>query len=364
VRSFAYVYPQHSSIISESQRTELTQPDETFEIEGGVVMEVQEPFEPKVDTDFPTDLNLHKPLIPHIFHQTHKSEYIPLVNVKNVRSLLHHNPSWQYYFWTDETARELIKQKHPYLLVLYDNFINPVERSDLLRYVVLYEMGGVYLDTDVEVRRPLDRVTYKYACIIAHEPFEHASVLYRLEFMVTNAIMMCGAGHPFLARLLKNVAGYSAGQGAIERTGPWFVTPEYLKYVQETADKTDPEALLFKHNEPFAVRGHYVSNNSVYIPNSAYFTHMIDYKQPYLEENCKKNSTEHIVQRGCALLRSQAWKLPSRYEFTRHHWVHTWSHVENWSAFKRWYSSFNDRLFGNRGIHIKQLIPTYKNVAR
>jgi len=351
---------KHSSIIPASQRTEETQPDEIFAIEGGVVTEVEEPFEPNVDVDFPIDINLQRPLIPHVFHQAHTSEYIPIVNVKNVRSLIHHNPSWQYYFWTDETARKMIEQKHTHLLPFYDNLINPIERNNLFRYIVLFEIGGVYLDTDVEVRRHFDRVTYKYTCIIPHEPFEHTSIFHRLEFMITNAIMMCRAGHPFLRRLLRNVIDYSFRQNADERTGPLFVTQEYLKYVQETANKKDSVALLYKHNEPFAVRGHYVSDNSVYVPNSAYFTHMINYKEPYLEENCKKNSSEHIVQRGCALLRSQAWKLPSKYEFTRHHWVHTFSHVDNCSTFKRWYNFIKETLLGFRGTHIKQLVPTYK----
>ena len=41
-----------------------------------------------------------------------------------------------------------------------------VIKSDLLRYVVLYEYGGLYADLDTLDIRPLDRVTQRFSCTL------------------------------------------------------------------------------------------------------------------------------------------------------------------------------------------------------
>ncbi len=64
------------------------------------------------------------------------------------------HPDWQIILWTDETFSRyydgspfvnacLEKKKYGFL-------------SDFFRFTVLYEFGGVYVDTDVEMFKPLD----------------------------------------------------------------------------------------------------------------------------------------------------------------------------------------------------------------
>lgn len=59
--------------------------------------------------------------IPHIIHQTWRSEEIPSKFSKWIQTWVKNHPGWTYYLWTDESARQLIKDRHPYLLkVLVD----------------------------------------------------------------------------------------------------------------------------------------------------------------------------------------------------------------------------------------------------
>lgn len=73
------------------------------------------------------------PRIPRIIHQTWKTEYVPSQFQNNIRSFIEMNGDYQYFFWTDESARKLIAERHDYLLDTFDNYVEPIRRADLLR---------------------------------------------------------------------------------------------------------------------------------------------------------------------------------------------------------------------------------------
>lgn len=91
------------------------------------------PFEPILKRDFPTFDHV-SPRIPRIIHQTWKSVNIPPEFHHNILSFRNNNPDFVYYFWTDNTARELIRSKYPHLLETFDNYVEPVRKADMLRY--------------------------------------------------------------------------------------------------------------------------------------------------------------------------------------------------------------------------------------
>ena len=63
--------------------------------------------------------------------------------------------------------------------------------SDYVRLVALVKIGGIYMDTDVEVIKPLD----EYLELRAFSGFE-------TDHAVPTGIMACEKGHPFFERLL------------------------------------------------------------------------------------------------------------------------------------------------------------------
>ena len=52
-------------------------------------------------------------------------------------------------------SRELIATEYPWFLTTFDNYTQPIQRADAIRYFVLSHYGGIYIDLDdVRPRRP------------------------------------------------------------------------------------------------------------------------------------------------------------------------------------------------------------------
>ena len=68
--------------------------------------------------------------------------------------------------------------------------------SDYVRLQVLFQYGGIYMDTDVEVIKPLDR----FLSLKAFSGFETKST-------VPTGIIACEKGHPFVGELIKEYDG-------------------------------------------------------------------------------------------------------------------------------------------------------------
>lgn len=66
------------------------------------------------------------------------------------------NPDYEIRIWTDETFKPFI-DKSEFCKYCIENKIWGF-LSDYFRFVVLYEYGGIYLDTDVEVYRSFDEL--------------------------------------------------------------------------------------------------------------------------------------------------------------------------------------------------------------
>ena len=76
------------------------------------------------------------------------------------------NPDWQFIYWSEHNIDFTI----PALAELHRHRkYNKV--SDLVRHKAILEMGGIYLDTDFQVFRPLDRLL-NYPCFYG---FQHES---------------------------------------------------------------------------------------------------------------------------------------------------------------------------------------------
>ena len=56
---------------------------------------------------------------------------------------------WSYTFWTDTRNRAFVKRHFRSYLRMYDALPHAVQRADVIRYMILYEYGGVYADLDL-----------------------------------------------------------------------------------------------------------------------------------------------------------------------------------------------------------------------
>jgi mannosyltransferase OCH1-like enzyme len=302
-------------------------------------------YQPSEPAEFPHVVN-GTIRIPHIIHQICNTASIPDNFLLAMRSFVKYNPTWEYRFWTYKSGHNFLRKYHPYLVDIYDSFgENDVKKSDLLRLAVLYEYGGVYADLDVSNVRSLNITTTKYACIIPTEPFEHAGLLYRQEFVLTTSVLLCRPKHPFFERLLLQLQIARPRGHPVTTTGPAFLTGMYLKYNNITW--SDVSVFIVngtQSNAPYFFKGHRDEENddAIYIPNGQYFGDKIDPSwingAGELKACGLTKETDIHTLRSCKEFESRkAVRKEKLYTFTVHHWFHWWVQGEDFNKFLQTY---------------------------
>ena len=97
--------------------------------------------------------------IPRILHQTYHAADLPEPLRKNVEQLKQANPGWEYRFYDDAAIERFIAGTYGQRILGYYRRINPeygAARADLFRYLLIYAVGGVYLDIKSRATQPLD----------------------------------------------------------------------------------------------------------------------------------------------------------------------------------------------------------------
>ncbi len=100
-------------------------------------------------------------MIPKIIHQTWKNTEIPFEWKQYAEKAKQLNPDWDYKLWTDDIMLKFVQEEFPDFLETYLGFPKNVMRADAFRYLIMYKIGGVYLDLDYEILNPLDFKDHK-----------------------------------------------------------------------------------------------------------------------------------------------------------------------------------------------------------
>jgi inositol phosphorylceramide mannosyltransferase catalytic subunit len=162
--------------------------------------------------------------IPRIVHQIWLGSPVPNEFREWMDSW--HHEGWEYRLWTDEEIAKLDMQNR----VLYDQSKNFAEKSDIARLEILYQYGGLYVDTDFECLNIdiFDELHRGFDFYIGFEPLEHGFTRKFNMNKFCNALIGSDAGHPLLHDLIVNMkANYLAHQrccDAILKTGPSYLT--------------------------------------------------------------------------------------------------------------------------------------------
>jgi len=191
--------------------------------------------------------------IPRRIHQTWKTRYVPTHLGEYVRSWRREHPDWAYHFWTDELAVRFVHRYHRWFLRCFEGYANDVMRADALRYLLLFEFGGVYADLDYECYRSFLPLTCGTDLLLAWEwsgvPDQatgqatalHVDVLRewaQTDNTLGNAVIASCAGHPLwlamLHRMMREHPGpISQPNRAIwHLTGPAFLTRVLLENIR------------------------------------------------------------------------------------------------------------------------------------
>jgi mannosyltransferase OCH1-like enzyme len=149
--------------------------------------------------------------IPKIIHQIWLGSPLPQ-SLKDLQQtwLDHHvDRGWTYFLWTDEDVAEM----QLYNQEAYDGTDNYGAKADILRYEILNEYGGIYVDMDFECLRSLDDLLC-YDFFTALEPLSH----YVLQ--TANGLFGVRPGHPILKHCIENLCFKNDWNLVVSQTGP------------------------------------------------------------------------------------------------------------------------------------------------
>jgi hypothetical protein len=101
--------------------------------------------------------------IPKIIYQTFKTNKVTDKIFYGVQTWIQFNPDYSYEFYDDKRRDEYVKNfnceglnfTNKQLNEAYDSILPQAGKSDIWRYLILYEKGGVYTDIDTVCKYPL-----------------------------------------------------------------------------------------------------------------------------------------------------------------------------------------------------------------
>lgn len=107
----------------------------------------------------------------------------------------------------ENTLIRFLAEKHEWAFV-----------SDYIRLKVLYEQGGIYLDTDIQVLKALPEEWYETDLIVG----------YAFDDIVSTAFIMVSPRHPFIKYLIDILEGYLKDKQKVVNNG--YFTQAFLDF--------------------------------------------------------------------------------------------------------------------------------------
>lgn len=154
--------------------------------------------------------------IPRVFHQiwiNTKSPELPPAYARYRDTWLKHHPDWEYRLWNLDNLP--FQSRH---CALYAGCNSYAQMADILRYELLYELGGVYIDTDFECLRSIDPILQGVRNFSCSEDGASISI----------GIIGAEAGSRLMQRCTEAIPQQLGLTSPTEETGPAFFTHQIL----------------------------------------------------------------------------------------------------------------------------------------
>jgi len=189
--------------------------------------------------------------IPKIIHQTWKNTDIPELYKPLIGTWKENHTDWEYILWTDVMNRDFIENHHPDFLSIYDNFPHNIQRVDAVRYFILYEFGGVFIDMDFECKTNIEPLLQDSECVFGIEPDEHCKQ-FNKQLIICNAFMACSPRNDFFKSINTELKSFKPGndnvptwQEILGSTGPFKLTEIYNQYNHKDNIKLLPADVIY-----------------------------------------------------------------------------------------------------------------------
>ena len=201
--------------------------------------------------------------------------------MENIEQLKQNNPDYKYHLISDKEARQFIIQYYgntvwSYYQRIDDDYL--AAKADLLRYLLLYALGGVYLDLKSTIARPLsdvirdtDRFFVFYWDNMPNGQRHYLVPEYATKGEMLQGFIISARGHFFLRKVILNVLKkidqynpYIDGvgwEGTLKTTGPII----YLETIHSEIHLCQDQS-CYREDKPFKNFGFRLSFAGTYTP--------------------------------------------------------------------------------------------------
>lgn len=168
--------------------------------------------------------------IPKQIFQTFKSRKLPWLTRLYIWNMKRRNPDYSYHFYDDADIEKFLKEEFPpRYFNTYNKLTIGAAKADFFRYAILYKKGGIYLDVDSAVSRPL-----KY---LIKENDEALISKERHEGLFVQWCLIFDKNHPFLERtlelMLDNIETHRFPHNIHATTGPTVFSKAIFECLEE-----------------------------------------------------------------------------------------------------------------------------------
>ena len=165
-------------------------------------------------------------------------------NVERTKKFCREN-NYHYKMWNLKDCEELVVEKYPEYICLWSEFRYPIQRCDFIRYLILHEYGGWYVDCDVYPTQNLDSLLGFDECFTTWSN-DHQRKPY-------NAVMYSVAKNPLFIEIMKEVEKRVIEKQAIKQYDTWkgrlvfYTTGHHM--LAKIVPKSSIHDLMLIHNE-------------------------------------------------------------------------------------------------------------------
>ncbi|CAF2538183.1 unnamed protein product [Rotaria sp. Silwood2] len=153
-----------------------------------------------------TNATLGRRRIPRLIHQTYRTHDVPSIWNATVQSVIEKNlGEFKYRRWSHAEMDAFVKEHEPkFYWKTYITYPYDMQRIDSFRYVLMFYLGGIYVDMDNGCNRPFRDLVVTLESLDPNATYL-AAFPQRESFGVESDFLISSAGHPLYRQLISRL---------------------------------------------------------------------------------------------------------------------------------------------------------------
>jgi mannosyltransferase OCH1-like enzyme len=187
-----------------------------------------------------------------VIHQTYRTYDIPAVWNTSVKSVIEMNADeFTYRRWSHTDMDTFVQQHEPHFYWnTYVTYRYDIQRADSFRYVLLFHVGGIYIDMNNGCNRPFREIV---ATMEALNPESPQLALFPAQdtFGVQNDFMIATSGHPIFKQFTSRLHLFHHSFLIHHITILLSAGPRYATFQERLFTRTDKHVVRILENQTF-----------------------------------------------------------------------------------------------------------------